>query len=170
MTPPAPPQDVLRLFLALWPDAHTRQQLQAWQAAQTWPAAARPTHPHNLHLTLHFLGQVPETRLVDLLQALPRALPTITLPLTQLTVWPNGVAALVPDPMPPALLQLHQQLATVLDELGLPRETRAYQPHVTLARRARGLAPAPAAPLNWTTQGYVLALSSGGYHVLQHYR
>lgn len=169
MAPSPAERESLRLFLALWPDAHTRQQLHAWQAAQTWPADARLTHAADLHLTLHFLGQVPEKRLADLLLALPPAPHPIDLQLQQLQVWPNQVAVLTLERVPEPLLQLHAALGAVLDQLGLPRETRPYQPHVTLARRAHGLQAVPRPPLRWQAQGYVLALSERGYHRLQHY-
>lgn len=159
----------LRLFLALWPDDDTRAALLAWQQAQSWPAAARLTRAIDLHLTLHFLGQVPEARLPALKQALPAPGAPVTLTLDRMEVWPNGVAVLLPEASPPALLNLHARLGDTLTQLGLPLESRAYQPHVTLARRARGLIPQPAPPLRWTAQRYALVHSDHGYHPLQHY-
>lgn len=171
MNASAAERDSLRLFLALWPDAHTRQHLQTWQTAQSWPKEARLTTPADLHLTLHFLGQVPQQRLADILQALPQpSAHAIDLYLSPLQVWPNGVAVLTPETAPDSLLLLHQQLASTLSELDLPPEVRPYRPHVTLARRAHGLTPTQLAPIHWHTQSYVLALSDRGYHRLQHYR
>ena len=65
------PEPTLRLFLALWPDDDTRTALLAWQQAQTWPATARLTRPDDLHLTLHFMGAVPQSALTELKHALP---------------------------------------------------------------------------------------------------
>lgn len=167
MIAPAPPPLSLRLFLALWPDAHTRAHLLDWQQTQKWPAGARLTTPADLHLTLHFLGQVPQDRLVDLLQTLPplgeSALP---LHLDTLEVWPNGVAALCPQAIPEPLHRLHQNLGRCLDALDLPRESRAYRPHVTLARKAHGLTATSRPAVPWQAHSYVLALSDRGYHVL----
>lgn len=159
----------LRLFLALWPDDDTRAALLAWQQAQTWPATARLTRGDDLHLTLHFLGQVPQTLLPALKQALPAPCAPVALTLDRVEVWPNGVAVLLPDATPPALLALHRQLGDTLTQLGLLLESRPYQPHVTLARRARGLIAQAALPLRWTAQHYVLVHSDHGYHPLQHY-
>ena len=158
----------LRLFLALWPDDDTRAALLARQQAQTWPAAARLTRANDLHLTLHFLGPVPQTLLPALKQALPAPREPIPLTLERVAVWPNGVAILQPHATPPALLTLHRQLGDTLRQLGLPLEARPYQPHVTLARRARDLIPRPVASLRWTARHYVLVHSDHGYHPLQH--
>ncbi|HEX5312844.1 RNA 2',3'-cyclic phosphodiesterase [Aquabacterium sp.] len=168
MTAPAPDHHALRLFLALWPDATTRHRVQHVQAQQNWPQGARPTPAPDLHLTLHFLGQVPEHRLADLLQALPLPTKSIELALDTLELWPNHIAALTPSSVPEALLALHAKLAETIDSLGLPRETRPYRPHVTLARKAQGWQPVPGVPLIWQACGYVLVLSDRGYHVLQH--
>lgn len=162
-------EPTLRLFLALWPDDDTRIALLAWQQAQTWPAAARLTRADDLHLTLHFLGQVPQTLLPALQQALPAPGAPVPLILDRVEVWPNGVAVLLPEATPPALLTLHRQLGETLTHLGLPLESRPYQPHVTLARRARGLIPQPALPQRWKAQRYALVHSDHGYHPLQHY-
>lgn len=162
-------EPALRLFLALWPDDDTRAALLARQQAQTWPAAARLTQANDLHLTLHFLGPVPQTLLSTLKQALPAPREPISLTLDRVAVWPNGVAVLQPHATPPALLTLHRQLGDTLRQLGLPLETRLYQPHVTLARRARDLIPQPVAPLHWRARRYALVHSDHGYHPLQHY-
>lgn len=159
----------LRLFLALWPDDDTRADLLVWQQAQGWPAAARLTPASDLHLTLHFLGQVPETRLPSLQQALPTPDAPVTLTLDRVDVWPNGVAVLLPKTTPPALLDLHARLGETLTQLGLPLEARPYQPHVTLARHAKGLIPQAAPPLRWTARRYALVHSDHGYHPLQYH-
>lgn len=162
-------EPTLRLFLALWPDDDTRTALLAWQQAQPWPPSARLTRPDDLHLTLHFMGAVPRSRLIELKQALPAPGTPVSLILDRVEVWPNEVAVLLPEATPPALQVLHGQLADTLRQCGLPVESRPYQPHVTLARRARSLIPQASLPLRWTTQRYALVHSDHGYHPLQHY-
>ena len=164
-----PPDPTPRLFLALWPDDDTRTALLAWQQAQTWPATARLTRPDDLHLTLHFMGAVPQSALTELKHALPTPEATVSLCLDHLDVWPNDVAVLCPTVTPPALLAMHRQLADALRQCDLSVESRPYQPHVTLARRARGLQPHALPALHWTTRHYALVHSSRGYHPLQHY-
>jgi len=64
----------------------------------------------------------------------------------------------------PAPLQvLHDRLGDALRTLGLPVETRPYQPHVTLARRADAVVvPAMLTPVVWRVRRYVLVVSTGG--------
>jgi len=88
--------------------------------------------------------------------------------------WPGGITGLAPDDVPPALQRLHADLGAALRGLGLPVETRAFRPHVTLARRAAGaLAPGDGPALRWTVRSWVLVQSTlgpgGGYRVLRRF-
>lgn len=176
--PPTPqptpaPADPARLFLALWPDAATRQAIQAWQTALRWPTGARLTPPTQWHLTLHFIGNVPRARLPELAQGLTRPFQPFDLVLDGFEGWHHGVAVLRPAETPPALAALQASLAEALEALNLPVETRPFRPHLTLARHAGGAqlreGETPA-PVCWRADnGYVLAESAGGYHVLQHF-
>ena len=58
-----PPPDVARLFLALWPPPAVREAIAGWRGAWWWPPAARLVQDERLHLTLHFIGAVPASRL-----------------------------------------------------------------------------------------------------------
>lgn len=168
------PRDPSRLFLALWPDAPTRRALQTWSEALHWPTNARRTTPNHLHLTLHFIGNVPRVRLPELADGLAQAFAPFELVLDQFAVWHRGIAVLQPSgDTPAALAGLHAVLAAALRTLALPVEARPFRPHVTLARHASGAnlreGEAPA-PVCWRADdGYVLAESAGGYHVLQHF-
>ena len=51
------PKDV-RLFFALWPDAAIRERLQQAADCIALDASARRVPQANLHLTLHFIGNV----------------------------------------------------------------------------------------------------------------
>lgn len=165
----APAPDPARLFLALWPDAAARRALQAWQGAIAWPADARPTAAAQLHLTLHFIGAVPRSRLPALLAGLDRPFTPFTLQLADFALWRGGIAVLQPAEAPAALATLHADLADALRALALPVDERPFRPHVTLSRHAGGAVPAPPpAPVVWRADaGYVLAESAGGYRVLQ---
>src|SRR4051812_46563571 len=77
--PPAPPSNrtpsaadspVARLFLALWPDERTRTRLGERAAFVQWSSTARRTPTGNLHLTLHFIGNVPTRSVGGLADAL----------------------------------------------------------------------------------------------------
>ena len=58
---------------------------------------------------------------------------------------------------------MHAALADTLRGLGLPVEARAFQAHVTLARRAaHAQPPVDVEPVRWPVRGYVLVQSAGG--------
>lgn len=165
----------LRLFLALWPGEPLRHAIAAWQRGWTWPPHAAPVRVERLHLTLHFLGDVPADRLPILLDRLHVAWKPFELTLGCGAVWPNGVALLRPDSAPAPLLQLHEALRCELVALGIPVDERRYRPHVTLARRAHGAKPPGQGPgLHWTIDSsYVLVRSlpgSGGYEIVERFR
>ncbi len=162
---------MLRLFLGLWPDPATREAVAVWQRTWKWPDRAAPEKRERLHLTLHFLGNVPAPRVAELVDGLRVPCEPISLELGWGEVWPNGVAVLRPDSAPQPLLELHAALSQRVTDFGLPVDTRPFQPHITLARRAAGARPPPQGPhLRWQAdQGYVLVSSlpgGAGYAVL----
>ena len=167
----APPR--LRLFIGLWPDPATRNAIASWQAAWTWPERAAPVPPERLHLTLHFLGDVPAQKLGALVNVLKVPCEAFSLALGVPEVWSNGVAVLRPESVPAGLLRLHAALSQRVTAFDLPVDSRPYRPHVTLARRAVGAQPPPAPRLQWgIDQGYVLARSlpgGAGYQVLERF-
>jgi len=164
-----------RLFLALWPDPATRHALRARRDAWDWPRGTTPVASDKLHVTLHFLGEVPNARVAELQRGVALPFTPFTLTLGVPRLWHHGIAVLEPLEESPALLALHAQLAAALVALGLQPEERAYRPHVTLARRAtNAVVPPQAAPLLWQVGGYALVESKpgdgGAYTVLQEYR
>ncbi|QJE00419.1 RNA 2',3'-cyclic phosphodiesterase [Massilia forsythiae] len=164
-----------RLFLALWPDTAVRARLRARRDAWDWPRNAAPVHADKLHLTLHFLGAVPDQRVALLLDRLAVPFTPFTVRIGRPVLWHNGIAVLEPYETPPALLDLHARLAQALPELGLAPEARAYRPHVTMARRAGGVVVPPEDdPVEWLADHYALVESrpghGGGYTVLREYR
>lgn len=127
-----------------------------------------------LHLTLHFLGAVPQPLLAKLVPALQVPMRPFELLFSHCQAWPGGLVVALPDAAAPELVELHAALGQALTGLGLPVDGRAFEPHVTLARRhavplGTGLGP----PLHWPVQGYVLAQAKtaprGGYCMLRRY-
>jgi 2'-5' RNA ligase len=174
MPPASENETPLRLFTALWPHAATRAAIAQWQRAWLWPRQAAQVSADRLHITLHFLGDVPVERLPELKRALRVPFEFFALELVQGEVWPNGVAVLQPDSVPLPLERLHTALGRTLAGLALPVETRPYRPHVTLARRAKGaIAPPPGLVAHWqANDGYVLVRSlpgGAGYTVLERF-
>lgn len=163
-----------RLFLALLPDAAGRAALQAHVAAWRWNADAVRYAPQDWHVTLHFLGAVPQARLDELRAGLDVPLEPFELHWGEPALWPHGLAVLLPLAVPPPLRHLHDALGQRLRQLGVPTDERPYRPHLTLARHAGTAQMAPVSPPwhGWVN-GYVLMESTGRaearYRVLQGY-
>lgn len=135
-----PPERKRRLFFALWPDAAVRQQI----ARATWPAVRRaggkPTPAEKLHVTVAFLGAVGEATFARLLALEPPRVGPFELVLDRLQfAGRKRLFWLTCRHLPPPLLALEQGLWQALEPLGFQREPRLFRPHVTLARRARGV-------------------------------
>ena len=91
-----------------------------------------------LHLTLHFIGDVPE----DVARAYQRALRAVEADAFDLRV--SGVGQFPPEARPrviwagvvntPALRDLHESVGRALEKEGFQRERRRFQPHITLMR------------------------------------
>jgi 2'-5' RNA ligase len=163
-----------RLFLALWPDDQTRATLARCRDAWTWDAGARPEPDERLHLTLHFLGAVPQQRLPELVDGLQFPFPRFALHLGRPERWSNGVAVLGLEVASPTLLHLHAALCERLVRLALPVDRRVFRPHVTLARNVgpNAVPPQHSVPVRWPVSGYALVqslASNRGYVVLRHF-
>jgi 2'-5' RNA ligase len=166
--------DTARLFIALWPEPAVRDALREWRDGCAWPKSAAPVRTQQLHVTLHFLGNIARVRLPELVQGLGVRFAPFDLGLGHAELWRGGIAVLAPDVVPEPLLALHGALGGALERLGLPLEARPYRPHVTLARRAgRELAPIQGPPISWQIDGYALMESKVGdgaeYGIVQAY-
>ena len=141
----------MRLFIALNLPDQVRQVL--WSTVAPLRDLGVPVkwmRPEGIHLTLKFLGEVPEEREPDLRAALERAAAgpggarPLALAIGGFGVFPNsrrpavvwvGVA---PDP---ALELLQHRLEQEFATLGFPKEARAFRPHLTLGRATRSARP-----------------------------
>ena len=163
-----------RFFLALWPDAAARAALAGHALRWGWPDAARRYDESDWHVTLQFLGALPQDRLAGLRQGLAVGFEPFEIRLDRAELWSRGLAVLTCSEVPAELQRLHDALAQALPALGLQPETRHYLPHLTLARSA-GTALLPPEPpaIAWTVRGYALVRSTGDarwrYDLLQQY-
>jgi len=148
-----------RVFFALWPDTELRQSLS--QAAKTIPIRrpARRVPDYNLHLTLHFIGNV----YLDQLSCLRQQARQVTGQGFDLLIDTQGcfrqarVAWLGCSELPAALLQLHRQLGQDLRQCGYRPESRGYNPHVTVARKLGAVSgQAGFSALVWRVNNFVL--------------
>lgn len=132
------------LFVALHPPPVLRTALAAVMAGVP---GARWQDGEQLHLTLRYIDDVEPRRVDDVADALARVdAPPVTLAACGVGVFDKGgrANALWVGVAPAApLAALHRKLDRALVQLGLPPEERAYLPHVTVARLARGAGAAP---------------------------
>jgi len=119
--------------------------------------AARRVPSANLHLTLHFLGELPLSCLPALRVALGVPASAFELRFSACQQWPRGLLVAEPDNVPPALTALHTELALALAASGLRSTSPAFRPHITLARRHSGSGAAAPAPTQAQTRSRSLS-------------
>jgi 2'-5' RNA ligase len=141
-----------RLFFALWPTEAERSVLERDVGPVAALAGGRPVPAANLHVTLVFLGCVPDAQLA-VLRAVGDAQPwrATTLAFDRLDWWARAAASVLGVGAPPAALVEYQvRMQQALAERGLKPDARPYRPHMTIARKVRA-APAAGEPpaLRW---------------------
>jgi 2'-5' RNA ligase len=159
---PSPDARHYRLFFALWPAPELREALAGW-AQRHAPERSRPVRAGNLHLTLAFLGSLPEERLeaVYAAGAALRAAP-VRMELARVEHWPRPrLLCAVPPPGPDPLTGLADALRAELAARRLPVETRPFRSHVTVVRKVSGTraTEALAPPLAWRAERLALVAS-----------
>lgn len=149
----------LRLFFALWPDEGVRRQLQQRAMSLAIDRDARRVPEYNLHLTLHFIGNIFRHELECLQQ---RAREVLAEPF-KVSIDDAGsfarpkVAWLGCGEIPPELDRLHFELGKRLRGCGFKPEKRRFSPHVTVARKITAPPPAPCLePVTWQVEGFAL--------------
>ncbi|SDM90972.1 2'-5' RNA ligase [Fictibacillus solisalsi] len=98
-------------------------------------------HPEDLHLTLSFLGQADQTKLDSLREILHQEL--LECPAFLLTLSTSGFFGKKQQPRifwlgiekQPALIELQKKVHASCEQAGFTLESRAYSPHITLAKR-----------------------------------
>jgi RNA 2',3'-cyclic 3'-phosphodiesterase len=177
----APREATRRLFFALWPDEAMRRAMADATCEAARASGGRPVPAANLHVTLAFLGAVPERQLPALAEAAAgsAAVPAaagaaargepLELAFDHLELWRAAqllCAAPAAPPMPCAALA--GRLQARLAERGFapdlkssgpvgPGTTRPFRPHVTLARKVqRPLRAMEMDPVSWRFADFVL--------------
>ncbi len=130
----------MRLFVALEISPEVRETLSALIGElRALGPGARWVRPENLHVTLKFIGEAPSEKLPAIRVGLAQARPTgsISMEFTGLGFFPHERSPRVfwvgirPGE---ALARLAGEIDGCLASLGIPRERRAFSPHLTLAR------------------------------------
>ena len=130
----------MRLFVALEIPSTVRESLsELLKALRAVSPQTRWVRPDNLHVTLKFIGEVPETKLGAIRTALAqvRSEQSVTLDFRGLGFFPSekhprvfwaGIVA------SPNLKNLAAAIGKATETLGIPKEQRPFSPHLTLAR------------------------------------
>lgn len=131
----------IRSFVALELSEEVREQLVALlERLRGTSAAVKWVEPENLHLTLKFLGEVPEEQIelvVETLKAIAQATKPFSFTVKGVGGFPDlrrprvlwvGVEAVQP------LIRLQQLVEKAMEQLGFAPEGRAYHPHITIGR------------------------------------
>jgi 2'-5' RNA ligase len=133
---------LIRAFIALPLPTDLWAAIQdVTNALQRLPLRLRWVQPHQAHLTLKFLGDMPEAAIAPLGLALERALSgqaPFTLAVRALGCFPHPARPRVVwmgiNDAAQVLTRLHQRLEAELQPFGLMPDEHPFHPHWTLAR------------------------------------
>lgn len=160
----------MRCFVALLPGKASRPALAALldRAAQVHPQA-RAVHPEDLHLTLAFIGELPEARARAVAAALAQRFtpPAPPWQLDHLGAFDRARVLWAGGPPHPGLDAVAAEVRARLDAAGVAYDRKRFVPHVTLLRKlpleaATELAEraAIAPPIPWAMGAPVLMAAS----------
>jgi RNA 2',3'-cyclic 3'-phosphodiesterase len=129
----------MRLFLALWPPTEAAEQLAGIAQSAARQFGGKPTRQETIHLTLAFLGEVPEDQVPLLAQTVQaiRAAP-FRLNIDCLGYWRrNHLLWAGSDSTCIALAELVENLQSSLAKAGFAVDgrNRTFTPHITLIRK-----------------------------------
>ncbi|MFC1589046.1 RNA 2',3'-cyclic phosphodiesterase [Pseudomonadota bacterium] len=161
-----PAVEYKRIFLALWPDESTRQQLFEAQKKLKHDHELRPALktvraviPDNLHITLHFIGSV-STEVVQALEALLDSVQCSPFDMTVNTVgcFPRArVLWLGVKDMPPELKELEQQTAACVQQCVENYQRIPFRAHITLFRKVKAAVKQAEFPeIDWPVKSFAL--------------
>ena len=148
-----PREATRRLFFALWPDEAMRQAMAQAVRKAARASGGRPVPAANLHITLAFLGSVPERRLPELAEVARAAAEAFTsafahaadassrgrpleLAFDRVEYWRAAhLLCALPSEAPAPVMALARKLQDVLVASGFAPDLKPFRPHVTLARK-----------------------------------
>lgn len=126
----------MRCFLAAWPDAETRRRCAALvDAVRAHAVHGRTMRPENLHLTLAFIGELPDdagARVAGECRRLPDVACDWQLDAIGWFVRPRVLYA--GGALTPALARVADTARGLLDRMGIGYDRKPFVPHVTLLR------------------------------------
>jgi 2'-5' RNA ligase len=139
----------MRLFIAVNFSSEVKNRLLKIQGQlKSQSSRGNFTRPENLHLTLAFLGETPETqleKLYDILEGIQ--FPPFTIPFNRTGCFTHSgkelwwIGATKDSPGFPLLKAIHVQLLSRLLEEGFSVDTRPFNAHITLGREIKHTKP-----------------------------
>lgn len=151
-----------RIFFALWPDDNTRQEIYQLFLDSGLSKTGHLFKSHNLHLTLHFLGNVPAEKYDCALEvASAIKVNAFNLKLDHYGVFKKaGILWYGPTCIPQGLSELHHKLAVALGSCDYLPDKRKLKPHVTLMRKYKAFDQQfNAKEINWFIDQFALVES-----------
>ncbi len=133
------PRTNLRLFVAIYPPSQLSGELLSALQSHDLPDH-RTVPPHQVHVTLHFIGDTPTKQLDTTIKSVERATAGISefdLTVQQLITLPQrGPSRLIAaeTDRPPELLEIQRRLVTRLARSPRRDATDRFRPHLTLCR------------------------------------
>jgi 2'-5' RNA ligase len=131
----------MRTFIAIDLDQKLKKNLESY-IARLRPLAenVRWVSPEGMHLTLKFLGEIPESnesRIAGILASIGKRHRPFGLTLQGTGAFPGGKnprVLWVGILESPALQALQEEVEEEMEKIGFEREKRAFHPHLTLGR------------------------------------
>lgn len=134
----------MRLFIAITLPQQTKLNLvRNIEQLKAFATSGNFVSEDNLHITLHFLGETPESQLIYIQSAMDKlkGMEKPQLGISGVTVFRSADLVCARFKHNNALLEIHKTLGSCLEESGFCVEHRAYRPHTTLVRRPRFTMP-----------------------------
>jgi len=166
-----------RLFFAFWPSELVRKSVVEAVLPVVRNLRGHVIQPHNLHITLHFIGQVS----AEVKACIHEAAQTVTGESFSVNLDYFGhfsrakILWMGPSTVPAELIRIHDQLGEALERCGYQCDKRPYSPHVTLMRKCKKISSRQQEfSILWTVNEFVLVESiqdnSGvNYQVIERY-
>ena len=134
---------LIRAFIAVELPAEVKKELSELEAQlkKNSPPMVRWVDPNNIHITLKFLGEIPEESIDELMLAMEegaKGIKTFNLEVSGVGAFPNmeraqvvwvGVRGDLAQ-----ISRLQKNIEANTEQLGYPRENRGFTPHLTVGR------------------------------------
>lgn len=156
----------MRMFFGLWPDAATRATFAGEDRTVFAGNGGKMVPPDEFHITLRYLGEVPEALVPKLEDLGARAAATVAPTMVELDAvewWKEAkVLVRVAKTLPRPLFEVDQALQVGLKSIGVPLDPKPLRLHLTLVRNIppHPLGTGDANPLAWDADALSLVEGS----------